>query len=172
MPSSEQQPHSDIYSPETQTLNSIAINASRSPAEHNDDSEDIPQNIPGVLHQAPSAAQPPDEPTNDEHAPTPQVRRSTRAVIPTAKVSGDNRTETRTEKAVRESKEAAERVKVTRAERRREAENNDEVENQLHNLDCVLTALNMIEDQQYLDSESDFETPRTWEEAKNSPDGF
>ncbi|KAG6892450.1 hypothetical protein C0995_003652 [Termitomyces sp. Mi166 len=81
-------------------------------------------------------------------------------------------TETHTEKAVRELKEAAEQVKATRAECWREAENNDEVENQPHNLDHVLTALNMIEDQQYLDPESDFETPRTWEEAKNSPDGF
>ena len=39
-------------------------------------------------------------------------------------------------------------------------------------LDDILSALNMIEDQQYLDPETDADTPRTWDEAQNSPGGL
>ena len=44
------------------------------------------------------------------------------------------------------------------------------IEDQTPDLDRILTALDAVEGQQYLDPESDFETPRTWEEAKISPD--
>ena len=95
-------------------------------------------------------------------------------MIPTAKISGDNREETRTERAVRDLKEAAKRVKAGRAERQREAETEDNkvIEDQPHDLDCILTALGVIDDQLCLDPEADLEAPRTWEEAKDSLDGL
>ena len=62
-------------------------------------------------------------------------------------------------------------MKASRAERRGGDDEGDVIDDPPHNLDQVLLVLSTIKDQQYLDPESDFETPRTWEEAKNSLDG-
>lgn len=140
-------------------------------ASHDDDE---PIQIPSLGYQ------PETVPERIEHIPPPPeptpLRRSTRTVIPTTKVtSEENRVETRTERAVRESKEAAERVRESRIERRRAIEElNQEAPGDagvgVEDLDQVMTTLSVIGDVPDIEPGADPDTPKTLEEAKNSTD--
>lgn len=102
-------------------------------------------------------------------------RRSSRTSIPTQKAALDNQTETRTEKAVRESRESAERVREARTVRRQalnelvqaipEVAGDDNVG--VEELDRVITTLSAIDES---DPGDDPDTPRSLEEAQNSVD--
>lgn len=151
------------------SMSSIAKSSSHIPTSHpQDDDNNIPA-IPGPILEA--------IPTQHEPAQEPQVRRSTQIPIPTEKMCTGDRPETHTEKAVRESREAGDRLREVRQERRRDerepidAGGTDVTVDPQPDLDQILSALNAIEDLPDLSPEADPETPRSWEDAKNSSDG-
>ncbi|KAG6898431.1 hypothetical protein C0992_004142 [Termitomyces sp. T32_za158] len=83
--------------------------------------------------------------------------------------------ESRMEKAVRESREAAERVRQSRVDRKA-AENELQQDPQLDevelepDIDQVLSAMNAGTDAPYIMPGADLDAPRTWEEAQNCAD--
>ncbi|GLB45783.1 hypothetical protein LshimejAT787_2900110 [Lyophyllum shimeji] len=100
------------------------------------DSIPAPQNDPVLLP-------PPDEPAPPDPPPLPAPRRSSRILTPTQKANPDNPPETRVERAVRESKEAATRVRAARTERRRHATQAIKEEDDVDRLTRALDDLNL-----------------------------
>lgn len=109
-------------------------------------------------------------------------RRSARIPVPTTRNRQDNAPETPVERAVRESRESAERICEAKAERRRAIEElhrpDDQnrqlppaIEDKNIDLEHVLTILNTTEDDWSIDAEDvDPEVPKTWRQAQDSPD--
>lgn len=141
------------------------------PSIENHDTEPKP-----TPEQIPIANQPILDP---EPMPNPEPalpRQSGRVSTPAAKIHSDNRPETRTERAVRESKESAERVREAKVERRRALDDlaqtiprtNDDDNVGADELNRVMTTLSAIKEESDLDTDPD--TPRTLEEAQRSTD--
>ncbi|KAG6838796.1 hypothetical protein C0991_008377, partial [Blastosporella zonata] len=104
--------------------------------------------------------------------PTPdqQTRRSNRVTERAAR--GDQ--ESSLERAVRESRESGERIREEKEGRQptitQEGQQPNDALDPGSNLDQILATLNTIEDLPDLDHDVDHDTPRTWLDAKNSPD--
>lgn len=105
--------------------------------------------------------------------------RSTRVPIPTARSKPDEVLETRVQRAVRESRESAERIRAQKAEHRqaidelhreRGQDHQDAAEDNL-NVDQLLATLNAIEDEPPIEPGNvDPQVPKTWRQAQASPD--
>ncbi|KAG6859670.1 hypothetical protein C0995_005897 [Termitomyces sp. Mi166 len=137
-------------------MHSIAKSATATPFIHTQGDDDKTPAIPGTICKGLPATGA-DQPHADATIQEPQ---------------GD-RGETCTEKAIRKLKEVADHIRNERTEQRqateegRKVDGNNVTEEQEPDLDWILSVLN-AED---LDPEADLEMPRTWEEARNSPDG-
>ncbi|KAG6882870.1 hypothetical protein C0993_008856, partial [Termitomyces sp. T159_Od127] len=118
-------------------------------------------------------------PQYTEPVPQQQPRRSTRTRVPTEKTAQDQQYETQLEKAVKESKEAGERAKETRADRRRLIEElqqavlrGDDTNVGADDIDRVLAALDMIKGIHIPDlgTDTDPDAPKTLDKAWRSSD--
>ncbi|KAG6877330.1 hypothetical protein C0993_008550 [Termitomyces sp. T159_Od127] len=147
--------------------------------------EDEPTKVPNIEFPETELGLIPEQDTQIvEHTPavepisntgTVLPRRSTRVSVSTMKATQNNQVETQTEKAIRESKESAERVRGAWMERRRAinelvqaipmATGTDDVG--AGEIDQIMTTLSTIEES---DPGVDLDTPRTLEEAQRSAD--
>lgn len=171
---------------EIPTIDAITAKAADQPyIIPDDDEEDITHNRDNRTELVNALLDIPADPVLQEQPAEPAQelpRRSARIPVPTARSRPDNILETPVERAVRESKDSAAWICKARADHQcaldelHHRENEQEqvpqiVEGENENLDQILTALNMTEHDLGIDAEDmDPGVPKTWNQAKESPD--